>query len=47
MPYLVLKDGQWLADKEMFFKVLKEAEIDILIYSPKGDLKDILELGKK
>ncbi len=47
MPYLVPKDGQWLADKEMFFKVLKEAKVNILIYSPKGDLKDILGLEKK
>jgi len=46
-PYLVPKDGQWLAEGEMFFKVLKEAKIDILIYSPKGDLQDILGLEKK
>jgi len=43
----VPKDGQWLAEGEMFFKVLKEAKIDILIYSPKGDLQDILGLEKK
>ncbi|MCG2712670.1 MAG: glycosyltransferase family 39 protein [Candidatus Omnitrophica bacterium] len=47
MPYLVPCDGQWLADREMFFNVLKEAKVNILIYSPRGDLKDILNLEER
>ncbi|MCK4994150.1 MAG: glycosyltransferase family 39 protein [Candidatus Omnitrophica bacterium] len=47
MPYLVPKDGQWRADKELFFKVLDAAKVNVLVYSPKGDLQDILELEKR
>ena len=46
-PYLVPKDGRWIADRKMFFNVLKEAEVNILVYSPKGDLNAILGLEKR
>ena len=46
MAYLKPKDGQFQADREMFFQGLEKAGVSILIYSPGGDLRDILELGK-
>ena len=46
MHYMVSKNGRWVADKKRFFDVLKISRAKLLIYSPRGDLKDILRLGE-
>jgi len=46
-PYQVVKSGRWVADKEKFFEVVEEEKVRILIYSPLGDLGNVLGLEKK
>ncbi|MCP4649204.1 MAG: glycosyltransferase family 39 protein [PVC group bacterium] len=46
-PYLVVKDGRWCADIDKFFEILENYDIDILVYSPFGDIGAILELEEK
>jgi len=47
MYYLVTKNGKWEVDKERFFNILRAKHVKFLVYSPKGDLKNILALEKK
>lgn len=46
-PYLVVETNRWVADEEKLFYVLRENDVTILIYSPYGDLGNVLTLHEK
>lgn len=46
-PYTVLRGGWWVVDQKKFFAVLNKFDMKFLVYSPYGDLAEILALEKK